>query len=188
MSTDAATLRQIARRTAGGDDNFVRLLENILDRLDAAETVIDANTSDIAGFSSYSPFLGVGYIYDDDTVDEEHGLLPDVEHFSGEGIAAANLGASNFRGFSIVPGTYFATFMWQGTTGPDVMLRHHSSAPATDAALQTLGTLIHEHDTNFSGNVLSAMLTRTTAGYIWGVNADNGADMENAGMVVQRLA
>ena len=130
----------------------------------------------------------MGYIYDDDTIPEEDGLLPDVEHYSGEGIAAANLGTSNFRGFSIVPGTYFAMFMWGGTTGPDAMLRHHSSAPATDAALQTAGTLLYEHDTNFSGNVLPAMVTRTTAGYIWAVNADNGANMENGTMIVHRLA
>ena len=90
MSADAATLRQIARSTFRQDDNAVRLIETILDRLDAAET-------DIANISPYTPFLGVGYIYDDDAVPEEDGLLPDVEHFSGEGIAAANLGASNFR-------------------------------------------------------------------------------------------
>ena len=48
MALDAVTLRQIARSTFRQDDNAFRLIEDILDRLDAAE-------SDIAGFSPYTP-------------------------------------------------------------------------------------------------------------------------------------
>ena len=185
MSADAATLRQIARSTFRTDDNAVRLLENILDRLDAAET-------DIAGFSSYTPFLGVGYMFDDDAITDGSSLAADITHASGAGVATESFTttgtpAATFTGFSLDAGTYYIAFASDvSNNATDLYIRYHTAFPGTGGAIQTAGSQLAGQASTFGHDYVSGILTLTATRKVWAYIDQGGSD--SATMYVHRLA
>ena len=152
---------------------------------------VGQNTADIANFSSYTPFLGVGYFYDDDTIAVNNSFAPDITFSSGEGVAleqftTTGTPAGTYTGFSLSPGTYYiAATATIAATGTDLYLRQHTAFPSTGAAISTAGSSLESIAGTFGVDYLAAMLTATAVTKVWAYVGGGGAS--SATMWVHRL-
>ena len=188
----ASTRRQILVKTAGQDDGFARLLQEMLDRLDSAESDIDTLE---AAPSSAGSILGGAYIFDDDAIPDHTttatGLLrPDVVQIVGEGVTldTFTIGTvTDYRAFAFDAGTYFVHMnaVDASSTSIDLHIQYHTAVPSTIATVATDGSTLESHAAA-AANLVTGLLTVTAATKLWGYI--DGADADGASMYVHKLA
>ena len=191
MTIDRTTLNQYANQVAGSDPNHQRLLKDMLDRLEAAGSRIDALEAMPA---PVSVLLGGAYIFDDDAILEHDTtnaglLIPDVTQVIGNGVALESftIGTeTEYRAFAVDAGTYYAQLSVVGTsTSNDVHMRSHTAVPSTLATIATDGTELEMH-TAAAAQFISALLVATVTTKIWGYVT--GGDALGGAMHVHKLA
>ena len=184
LSTDdqaRAAINEAARR----DSSLHAVLTYLLDRQ-------NTNVDDMAGLSSYTPFLGVGYMFDDDAITDGSSLAADITHTSGDGVAIESFTttgtpAATFTGFSLDAGTYYIAFASDvSTNATDLYIRYHTAFPGTGGAIQTAGSQLAGQASTFGHDYVSGILTLTATRKVWAYIDQGGSD--SATMYVHRLA
>ena len=92
--------------------------------------------------------LGVGVLFDDDSIPANSSLKADITQAAGSGVAIVQFTttgtpADTFHGFSVGPGTYHCALSstTAGGSSVDLFIRSGLAFPTTGATIRSAGTL-----------------------------------------------